>query len=142
MDLDEIRAMNPNEARKLPVEELVKAIYEGETYTANEYLYLDEYGNRREQGWEVRNSYDGNLVSTHKVTWTYHDAEKGVVKDIDVQEGNRVQRISHSADAKVQPTATRLTVIEETVGDKVFDATAGPVSGGLSGLVNRILGRG
>ena len=85
MNLDEIRAMNPNEARKLPVEELIRAIYEGETYPVTN-LVKDKFGNNIEQTNEAYAKLDGNLISRHMVTWTYHDAKVGNVKDITTEE--------------------------------------------------------
>jgi len=137
MNLDEIRAMNPNEARKLPIEELVKAIYEGQTYS-DVNLVKDKYGNNVGLTEVTRDSLTGNLVSNKVVTWDYYDDEKGIVKDIAIQVGNRKQVITHTLDGK-QPMMREFIVIEETIGDKVFGAAAGGVTGAASGTKGLIV---
>jgi len=145
MNLSELRERNPAELRKLPQEELVEAILEGQTYTVTVVpLTKDEYGNNVEHEWEVRRAYDGNLVSRHRVEWTYHDAKRGVVDGITVREGNRERIISHSRNGKVLRQRQRI-VAEETVGDRVFEAAAGGVTGAASGIgaaIKRLLSRG
>jgi hypothetical protein len=117
MNLDEIRAMNPNEVRKLSVEELLKAVYEGQTYQVWTAREQDEHGNWLRQAWNVHNAYDGNLVSLHEVTWTYW--KPGVVKDIEVQVGNQVRTISHDEAGRVVNSRVAVAA-EENLGDRII----------------------
>ena len=63
MDLSDIQAISVVDARKLPVEELVKAIYDGQTYIAWGAREQDKNGDWLKRVWNVHNSYDGNIVA-------------------------------------------------------------------------------
>lgn len=129
MNLTEIRQMGIVEARKLPLETVLKAVYEGETYIANPYRHEDEHHNAIDQGWEVRNSYDGNLVSRHRIEWSYW--RPGVVKDIDVREfydddsPKSVLITRQDKDGKEQPV-----VIERQAFAKQIAEPIGELNGG------------
>lgn len=111
MSLAEIHAMRPNEVRELTKEQLIEHILEGQTYTANEYRHEDEYHNATEQGWEIRDSYTGNLISKHRVVWTYHDAKKGTVNEIITEDGKERTIVKHTLDGK-QPSLIRRAIEE------------------------------
>jgi len=98
----ELRTMIKNEP-----EAVVAAILEGETIS-DVNLVKDKDGNSTELTEVVRDALTGNLISSQRITWTYYDAKAGVVKDIDVQVGNQMQRIEHYTDGR-QPKMVTIT---------------------------------
>ena len=99
------------ELTKMTKDQLIAGILEGQTYMEEDPLVKDEFGNNVEHGWRVRDSLTGNLISSHRVTWSYYDAKAGIVDEITVQEGNRQQVIKHFTDGK-QPTVKTELVAE------------------------------
>jgi len=98
MDLIDIQAMNPNDARKLSVETFVGAIFEGQTYS-DVNLVKDEHGNNVELTETVRDAH-GKVASSRIVTWTYYDAEKGIVNEIITEDGKERAIVKHTLDGK------------------------------------------
>jgi len=109
MNLTDIQAMNPNDARKLPQEELVKAIYEGQTYS-DVNLVKDEFGNNAELTETVRDAY-GNVLSTKVVKWTYYSAKEGTVNEIITEDGKERAEVKHTLDGR-QPTLKRVAITQ------------------------------
>jgi hypothetical protein len=89
--------------------QLIEAIDEGVTYQDDDYLIEDEYHNRIEQGYRVRQRWDDTVVSKHRVEWDYYDAPTGNVKDIKTydirrEEGAVIKRLTvvkHTPDGRV-----------------------------------------
>jgi len=100
--LDELRAMDK--------EDIIKAIFEGETYS-DPRLVKDQYGNNVELVEATYRKYDGNLVGRRVVRWTYHDAKEGTVKDIITEDGKERATVTHSLDGR-QPTLKRVPIAE------------------------------
>ena len=113
MNLEDIRSMGIVAARKLKPEDVLRAVYEGETYQANDYRIEDKHHNAIDQGWEVRNSYDGNLVSRYRIRWTYHEpAKEGRVRDIETHDNALARSVSHDEKGQVIGTASWLAEFE------------------------------
>jgi len=100
--LDELRAMDK--------EDIIKAIFEGETYS-DPHLVKDQFGNNVELVDEIRQKYDGNLVGRRVVRWTYHDAKEGIVNEIITEDGKVRDMVTHPLDGR-QPTLRRVPIAE------------------------------
>lgn len=137
MDLTQL---TPTELNKLTKDQLIAGILEDQTYS-DVNLVKDKHGNNIELTKVIRDALTGNLVSSKTVRWTYYSG--GEVDEITVQEGNRQRVIKHFTDGE-QPVVTKSIVVEETLGDRIFEAAAGGASGaasGIKGLFSRILRR-
>lgn len=108
MDLTQL---TPQELDKLTKDQLIAGILEGQTYTETDPLVKDKFGNNLTHGWRVKDSATGNLISSHRVTWSYYDAKEGIVDEIAVQEGKKQQIIKHFMDGR-QPIATKKPIAQ------------------------------
>jgi hypothetical protein len=110
--LDEIRQIGIVEARRLKLEDVLQAAFDGVTYVVWKAQEQDKFGNWTRQAYEVHNEADGNLLDACETRWTYHDAAKGSVSEITVDRGIGVKDrlvIAHDEEGKV--TSARRAVI-------------------------------
>jgi len=100
----------PAELRAMDKEDIIKVIFEGETYSDPK-LVKDQYGNNVELVDEIRRKYDGNLVGRRVVRWTYHNAKEGTVKDIITEDGKERAIVTHPLNGR-QPALRRVPIAE------------------------------
>jgi len=95
--------LTPAELRTMGIDAIIDAVLEGQTYTEMDPLVKDKFGNNLNHAWRVRDSLTGNLISTHRVTWSYYDAKEGTVDEIITEDAKEIATVKHTLDGK-QPT--------------------------------------
>ena len=112
MNLDEIRAMNPNEARKLGIDTLLEAIFEDVRIDASLPIERDEHGNAIRHVQRTKDAY-GKIIEEKIIRWTYYDAKEGTVNEIITEAAKEQATVKHTLDGK-QPTLRKVAIAEPT----------------------------
>jgi len=110
--LDEIRAMNPNEARKLGIDTLLEAIFEDVRIDASLPIERDEHGNAIRHVQRTKDAY-GKIIEEKIIRWTYYDAKEGTVNEIITEAAKEQATVKHTLDGK-QPTLRKVAIAEPT----------------------------
>jgi len=109
MNLDEIRAMNPNEARKLGIDTLLEAIFEDVRIDASLPIERDEHGNAIRHAQRTKDAY-GKVIEEKVIRWTYYgDGSTGEVNEIIIEDAKEQVTVKHTLDGK-QPMLTKVLI--------------------------------